>query len=36
MFAVIIDTTTDISKMEQLMFVVRFVNDEGIVEDLLH
>lgn len=32
MFAVIIDTTTDISQMEQFMFVVRFVNDEGIVD----
>lgn len=35
MFAVIIDTTTDISKMEQFTFVVRFVNDEGIVEERL-
>ncbi|KAL4148699.1 hypothetical protein QTP88_002869 [Uroleucon formosanum] len=35
MFAVIIDTTTDISKLEQFTFVVRFVNDEGIVEERL-
>lgn len=35
MFAVIIDTTTDISKMEQFTFIVRFVNDEGIVEERL-
>lgn len=35
MFAVIIDTTTDISKMEQFTFVVRFVNDEGIIEERL-
>jgi len=33
MFAAIIDTTTDISKMEQFTFVVRFVNYEGIVEE---
>lgn len=35
MFAVTIDTTTDISKMEQFTFVVRFVNAEGIVEERL-
>ncbi|KAL4126420.1 hypothetical protein QTP88_010642 [Uroleucon formosanum] len=29
------DTTTDISKLEQFTFVVRFVNDEGIVEERL-
>lgn len=32
MFAIIIDTTTDIFKMEQFTFIVRFVNDERIVE----
>ncbi|KAL4120638.1 hypothetical protein QTP88_013292 [Uroleucon formosanum] len=35
MFAVIIDTTIDISKLEQFTFVIRFVNYEGIVEERL-
>lgn len=34
MFAVIIDTT-DISKMEQFTFIIRFVNEEGILEEKL-
>lgn len=35
MFAVIIDTTTDLSKLEQLAFVVRFVTYNGTIQERL-
>lgn len=34
-FAVIIDTTTDLSKLEQLAFVVRFVTNNGKIQERL-
>jgi len=35
LFAVIIDTTTDISNQEQFSLVLRYVNDDGIIEERL-
>lgn len=34
-FAVIIDTTTDISNQEQFTFIVRYVNSTGVIEERL-
>lgn len=34
-FAVIIDTTTDISNQEQFKFIVRYVNSTGVLEERL-
>ncbi|KAL4148670.1 hypothetical protein QTP88_002842 [Uroleucon formosanum] len=34
-FSVMIDTTTDISNLEQFSLVLRFVNDQGMVEERL-
>lgn len=34
-FAAIIDTTTDLSKLEQLAFVVRFVTNDGKIQERL-
>lgn len=34
-FAVIINTTTDLSKLEQLAFVVRFVTNYGKIQERL-
>lgn len=35
MFAVIIDTTTDLAKLEQLAFVIRFVTYNGTIQERL-
>lgn len=35
LFAVIIDTTTGISNQEQFSFLLRYVNDKGVVEERL-
>ncbi|XP_060846063.1 zinc finger MYM-type protein 1-like [Rhopalosiphum padi] len=35
LFAVIIDTTTDISNQEQFSLVLRYVNDDGMIEERL-
>lgn len=35
LFSVIIDTTTDVSNQEQFSFVVRFVNENGKIEERL-
>lgn len=35
LFAVVIDTTTDISNQEQFSFVLRYVNDKGVIEERL-
>uniref|UniRef100_A0A2S2R9U9 Zinc finger MYM-type protein 1 n=1 Tax=Sipha flava TaxID=143950 RepID=A0A2S2R9U9_9HEMI len=34
-FSIMIDTTTDISNLEQFSLVLRFVNDQGMVEERL-
>jgi hypothetical protein len=34
-FAVIIDTTTDVSNLEQFTFILRYVNEEGLVQERL-
>lgn len=34
-FSIIIDTTTDISNLEQFSLVLRFVNEEGQTEERL-
>jgi len=34
-FAVIIDTTTDVSNLEQFSFILRFINEKGVTEERL-
>lgn len=34
-FSIMIDTTTDISNLEQFSLVLRFINDQGLVEERL-
>lgn len=35
LFSVIIDTTTDVSNQEQFSFILRYVNDNGVIEERL-
>lgn len=35
LFAIIIDTTTDVAKLEQMCFVVRYINEEGQIQERL-
>jgi len=35
LFSVIIDTTTDVSTLEQFTFLLRYVNDKGKIEERL-
>lgn len=35
LFSVIIDTTTDVSLLEQFTFLLRYVNDKGKIEERL-
>jgi len=34
-FAVLIDTTTDVRNLEQFTFILRYVNEEGLVQERL-
>jgi len=34
-FSIIIDTTTDVSNLEQFSLVLRFINEEGQIEERL-
>lgn len=35
LFAIIIDTTTDVEKLEQMCFVIRYLNEEGQIQERL-